>query len=222
MNILQEIGNMKSFKGKIFCLILLLFTTTNVLSNIHPWFALSSLWGQGSAGLSYYDDPIIYTLKYDFVYGSEGFTYHEVAPYMIFDKYSWGIRYRWQLDQDEYAPYVGYFLQFKDLAVPISLYNELEYRINSVVKSYDYYRSRHILTFYAPLEDDDIFRPYFAIDSFINLSSKDFEKTRLNLGYFIYLKSCTVRVYFIPVTYGNKEEEWDDDNSFGASVIYKW
>jgi len=213
---------MKSFKGKIICFILLLFTTTNVLSSIHPWFALSTLWGQGSAGLSYDKDPYVYSLNYNFVYGSEGFTYHELAPHILFDKYTLGIKYRWQLDQDEYAPYIGYFLPFKDFVIPISLYNELEYRIDSVVKDYDYYRSRHILAFYAPINDESIFRPYFAIDSFVNLSSKDFEKTRLNLGYFIYLKSCTVRVYFIPVADGNKEEEWDDSNSFGASVIYKW
>jgi len=213
---------MRFFKNKAICLLLILFAARNVLSDIHPWFALSSLWGQGSTGISFYESPFIYSLKYDFVYNKDGFTYHELVPCVVFDECTFGIKYRWQLNQHEYTPYAGYFLQFKYLTIPTSLYNELEYRMNSVVKDSDYFRSRHILTFYAPVKKGCIFRPYFAIDSFVDFDDVIIEKTRLNLGYFIHLKRCTVRAYFIPVAYGRKEEEWDDDNSFGASLTYKW
>ncbi|MFA7219146.1 MAG: hypothetical protein WC119_01295 [Synergistaceae bacterium] len=192
---------------------------------VRPWVSLSSLWGQGGAGIKAMDkNGIEYVIPYSFVWDfEEDFTYHEISPYIGYDSYRIGLKYRRQLHQDEYSPFVGYFVPFR-FHNPITIYNEAEYRMNSVVKDSDYFRTRHIFTVYASDEfrEKYFIRPYVSLDSFIDWEEIRDEKIRLSFGYFLYFERVTARVYFTPWSNGTKEREWDDQNNFGASVTYKW
>lgn len=193
----------------------------------HPWFALSTLWGQGNVGTQVNHYEKIYGVSYNFVSGwlNWDFSYHEVAVYTIRDQWTFGGKYRRQLSQDEVAPYTAYFIPLKDrYFTPMSIYNEAEYRINSVVKDGDYVRTRHIFTMYAPDSwiEAIYMKPYAALDGFMDWEDVEREKMRLNIGYFIPLKKAVARVYFIPWNDGIREEEWDDRARIGATLIYKW
>lgn len=197
----------------------------NTSSNCRPWFALSTLWGQGGLGISYKPTSITFSLNYNFVanWALMEFTYHEVDLNSAYDDYKIGIKYRNQLSNNEISPYVGYFMPFNNKMLPLSVYNEVEYRMHSLVKD-DYFRSRHIFSIYANnyIVDKIFIRPYIAFDAYIDLDDFRREKNRLNVGYFIDFKNVSVRVYYIPWSVGIKEQEWDDQNSFGASLTYRW
>jgi hypothetical protein len=193
---------------------------------IKPWFALSTLWGQGGLGLQVHNPSRQYGIRYNFVANwldDFNFTYHEVALSTRADNTTFGIKYRHQLSKDEWTPYVGYFIPIRT-KVPMSIYNEAEYRFNSVVKDGDYLRTRNILTVYAPkwVEEAILLKPYVALDAFMDWEEADYEKLRLNVGYFIHMEKATARIYFIPWSDGIEEEEWDDQSSFGATLIYHW
>jgi hypothetical protein len=192
--------------------------------NIRPFVSLSSLWGQGSTGINYLNNELIYSAIYEFVYNlDDGFTYHENTLSLRRNNATGGIRYRRQLHQDEFAPFISYFMLLMNKPLPISLYNDAEYRFNPILKD-DYLRSRHILSFYTPYHIEEKFnvRPYIAFDYFFDWDYLDTEKIRLNLGYFLFLEKITARVYYIPWTYGRKENSWDDKSNMGASVSYRW
>ena len=197
----------------------------NTSSHCRPWFALSTLWGQGGLGVGYKPNQFTYNLNYNFVanWALMEFTYHEVDLNSAYDNYKIGIKYRNQLSNNEISPYVGYFMPFGNKMLPLSVYNEVEYRIHSLVKD-DYFRSRHIFSIYANnyIVDKIFIRPYIAFDAYIDLEEFRREKNRLNVGYFIEFKNASVRVYYIPWSVGIKEKEWDDQNSFGASLTYRW
>jgi len=167
--------------------LLLILLAIPAFAEIRPWVSLSGFWGQGNAGVGYKDKSTKYILKYDYVYDLDDrdFTYHQVTPYIDCGRYSYGVKYRHQLSQDEYAPVVAYFHPWYH-KYPLSLYNEVEYRINSVVKGHDYFRSRHIFTIYAPklFQNRYSIKPYVAVDTFLDWEEAILEKTRLNVGYF--------------------------------------
>jgi hypothetical protein len=193
---------------------------------VHPWFALSTLWGQGGTGLQIQDISLReYGVRYNFVVNWYyfDFTYHEVDLFTRKEKFTLGIRYRCQLSQDEYTPYIGYFIPLR-INIPMSIYNEAEYRFNSVVKDEDYLRTRHIFTVYIPywVQEKIFLRPYIALDSFIDWDEIDYEKLKLNIGYFINFDNATARIYFIPWSDGVEEQEWDDQRSIGATLTYHW
>jgi len=213
----------------ILVVFIMITTAINVSAEteLHPWFALSTIWGQGNAGINMGQEKVTYGLSYNFVakWFDWDFTYHEVALYRKYDDWTLGFKYRHQLSQDEWTPYAGYFLPLRDqFFTPMSLYNEVEYRINSVVKEGDYVRTRHIYTMYAPKSWVDVIylKPYVALDAFIDWEDVRREKVRLNVGYFINLKRAVARIYCIPWSKGIQEEEWDDQVNIGATLIYKW
>lgn len=195
-------------------------------SEINPWVSLSTLWGQGDLGIALKPDENAYILSYNFVWewDDKDFTYHEVGLAWRKDRLTLGSRYRRQLSQDEYAPYVSYFIPIRQYYLPMSLYNELEYRVNSVVKEQDYLRTRNIFSLYSPkdVEEKLGIRPYVSYDLFMDWDESEYEKMRAMIGYFIYLEKAVVRVYYIPWSRGISEESWDDNASFGATVIYRW
>lgn len=207
---------------------ILLTASTTMAGVIRPWLSLSSLWGQGSSGVAYKESPqntLEYHFMYDFVWDwyVKDFTYHEVAPSVRVDRYTFGYKYRHQLSQDEHAPFVGYFHPFY-FKYPVSIYNELEYRINSVVKEKEYFRTRHVFALYASKDfvNKHEIKPYIATDLFLDWEDIQREKIRLSVGYFMTMDRMTARVYITPWTDGIKEEEWDDNSRLGASVTYKW
>jgi len=211
-------------------LIVFIMATINVAygqssNNFHPWVALSTLWGQGGLGIGYKPTDLTYNLNYNFVanWASMEFTYNEVDLNWDYDRYKSGIKYRNQLSNDEISPYAGYLIPFNNKILPLSIYNEVEYRIHSLAKD-DYFRSRHVFSLYANnyIVDKIFIRPYIAFDAYIELDEFRREKNRLNIGYFINLKKAIVRVYYIPWSMGVKDQEWDDQNSFGASLTYRW
>lgn len=215
---------LKNIMKVIFIIVLQLFFVSSGIAQVRPFIALSSLWGQGSLGVNYLSNQLLYSAMYEFVYDlNDGFTYHENTLSLRNKNITIGARYRRQLSQDEFAPFTSYFMQLNRKYVPITLYNDFEYRVNHALRD-DYFRSRHILSFYAPdkLEESFNFRPYLAFDYFFDWNDFDTEKIRLNLGYFLFLEKVTARVYYIPWTYGIKENSWDDRNSIGASVSYRW
>jgi len=199
-------------------------STSSLAQNTHGWFSLSGLWGQGETGIVFKHKLVSYFLRYSFVldWTEQDFTYHQVAPAVEYGPYSFGLRYRCQLNQNEYTPYLSYFKPFY-FKYPISIYNEAEYRINSVIKD-NYCRTRHIVTLYAPkiFQEKYFVKPYVAIDSFVDWDEMVFEKNRLNFGYFIVINHMQARAYVIPWSNGVKEEEWNDKNRFGASIAYSW
>lgn len=200
-------------------------STVVAKGEVKPWMSLSSLWGQGGTGVSYKDSPYIYNLRYNFVWdwSDREFQYHQIAPSIDLKDYTVGFKYRYQLEQYEYTPFVGYFYRLKTY-LPVSLYSEVEYRIDSVVKDENYVRSRHIFSIYAPktFQKKYFIRPYIAWDSFVDWDEADFEKNRLNIGYFMAVKKIKARIYVIPWSNGIEEQEWDDRSSFGASMTYLW
>ena len=198
------------------------YATTNETENVHPWVALSSLWGQGNAGLAYSQKPITYFMRYDFVWkwSENEFTYHEVGLSSEYKDTTIGSRYRWQLDQDEVAPYIGHFDQWR-LQYPITLYNEAEYRFNPAISGEDYARTRTLLMLYASnaFYKEHSVRPYVALDVFANWRDVEVEKTRFLMGYIMRIGRFSGTVYVIPWRDGIKEEEWKDVSFIGASAI---
>ena len=202
------------------------FTAKDNKWKIKPWASLSTLWGQGGVGLQLQNSPLRqWNLSYNFVadwLDGADFTYHEVALSVRQKNATLGMKYRHQLSQDEWTPFVAYFIPFEKLVLPMSIYNEAEYRFNSAFKPNDYLRTRHVFTIYAPnwFHKKFYLRPYVAFDAFWDWDDVEYEKLRLSVGYFIYLKQATVRAYYIPWSTGIEEENWDDKHSFGASVTF--
>lgn len=221
---------------KLTTFIVIIMTTTNIfadvisnygsISNIKPWIAISTLWGQGNAGAIVKQKANKhYGLSYNFVsdWSEFDFTYHEVALFTSYDRSKIGMKYRHQRSQTEWTPYVSYFIS-SNKALPVSLYNELEYRHNSIVKSNDYVRTRHIASIYVPkwIENKIYIRPYAALDFYMDWDDVRYEKMRLNIGYFLKIERTSLRVYFLPWSKGKKEESWNDKNTIGASLIYNF
>ena len=195
-----------------------------IKSEIHPWVSASGIWGQGGAGVAY-KKTNIYSLRYDFVldWQSTSFSYHQITPSIDIKNYTIGFKYINQLSQDEYTPYIGHFKPFY-FKYPVTIYNEAEYRINSVAKDEDYVRTRHIVTLYESdkfLEKYYI-RPYVSIDSCIDWYDDKFEKNRLSVGYFFNVGKFKIRVYAFIWSNGIKEKEWDDRSKFGATALYEF
>lgn len=204
-------------------LILTLITLNALISEaqIRPYISLSSVWGDGGAGLVYKRDDIRYNFNYNFVLEGRDIVYQQFQLSTDFKDYGGGIRLRKQFRQDEYAPFV-YRVFHLDTHYPFSIYNELEYRVNNAIYERDYIRTKNVFVLYASDDFKDKFflRPYAAVDNFINWDDVDIEKVRFHIGYLISLYNMVVRAYYIPWTYGVKEKEWDDRNSFGASISY--
>ena len=210
---------------KIKTIFMIMMLTLLLGAKTRPWISLSSLWGQGGAGITSRQESYTLNLKYYFVldWKEPEITYHEISKSIDYEDFTLGFKYRYQLSKDEYTPFLGYFYQ-KRYKYPFTFYSEAEYRINSIVNDSDYLRTRHIATIYAT----DTFckryslRPYVSLDSFVDWSDASVEKVRLNIGYFMNFEKVKVRVYFLPWTWGEKEEEWDDNSWVGATVQYLW
>jgi len=213
------------FKLRNILLVSIMVASTSNASNFRPWLSFSTLWGQGGTGIVHEDVEFRKSLTYEFVWDweEEEFTYHQITSAIDYRAHTVGFKYRYQLSKSEYAPYVGYFIPI-ECEFPISIYNEAEYRINSVVKDTDYLRTRHIFSVYAPREFKEkyILWPYIALDTFIDWQEFEIEKIRLNMGYFMTINRIRARVYIIPWSGGIKEEEWDDNSKIGATATYNW
>ena len=196
---------------------------TNNVKRILPWIGLSSIWGQGNSGVALKEsEDLTYFLRYNFVWqwDEAEFSYHQVAPSIDYEDLSLGTRYRWQNDQGEISPFVGYFNQWHT-KYPTTLYNEIEYRFNPVISNDDYMRTRTMLTFYATkaFYRKHNLRPYIMADIFTNWREPEIEKTRLIVGYIMRVGRLKGTIYVIPLRDGAKEEEWKDQSRFGASAI---
>jgi hypothetical protein len=203
-------------------LILFLIISSSVFGEIHPWVSIAGIWGQGGAGLSINKKHFI-NYYYVFDWDDKTIDYQEINLFNRINNFTYGLKFKSQLESIEYAPYAGYFYQYNS-KFPITLYNEIEYRINPSFYEEDYIRTRHILAIYAT---DDFYkksgvRPFFAFDSLYKWDTLEFEQNRIQIGYFMYVNKMSVRFYFIPWREGATELSWDDQNNFGVSIQYNF
>ena len=138
-----------------------LFFSSSIYAKISPWVSTSVLWGQGGIGVRFFEKDFVLSLNNYFVYdwGVGEITYNEFELSYDTKKYGFGLRYRIEHSNDEFAPYIG-FSQSKISFNKFDLLNyyELEQRINPY-RSYDYLRGLiHTRIRYG----DGELRPYVA------------------------------------------------------------
>lgn len=208
--------NLKS----IFVLLLLFILKMSFRSMaVEGWASVSSLWGQGGAGISYSTNKTDYCLSdffsYDLKY--KKLEYNEVEV-LVQRKYSFGgLRLRDQSECLEYAPFIGRHDYFPSL-VSFSLHNEIEFRDRE--DGVDYLRTQHGLTLFPyDITSDDIRVRFFtSVVPYVNWRETDIEKVRVYVGYSMAIEKYKVSLYYIPWRDGELEKEWDDQNDFGVSM----
>lgn len=195
------------------------------IDNTRAWMSMSSLWGQGGLGASYRTTNATYCVTdfFNYDWGTSEFSYNEVELLKKHGKYFEGVRFRYQAQDNEAAPFIGRHDYFgkKTVYVPFSIHNEIEWR-ESPYNRDSYLRTQHGLTLFSPetFFDKNELTPFVGIVSYYDWDNTEIEKTRVYVGYSMKVDHYHFSLYYIPWRDGAQEKEWDDQRDFGASIQY--